>query len=132
MDKDAPIVFISHFAIKEGHLDTIREMSRTVGARMRAEKPRTLVWLSYLNKDATRVSFIHVFADRAAMDAHNEGAAERSQAAYEHVTPLGWELYGAPSQEALNLMRHEAESAGVSLRIEPDQLGGFLRLRDAP
>ena len=131
MDNDGPIVFISHFEVKPGHLETITEMSNTVGARMEAEKPRTLVWLNYRNDHGTRLSFLHAFADRAAMDAHFEGAAERSQAAYEHVTPLGWEIYGSPSAEAVSSMRQAANSARVPLTIEPNFVAGFLRLRDA-
>ena len=37
-----PIVFISHFRIKEGGLDTIRTFAREVFERMEADKPRTL------------------------------------------------------------------------------------------
>ena len=131
MENDGPIVFISHFRVKPGGLDPITEMSHTVDAQMEADKPRTLIWLSYLNEDATRVSFLHAFADRAAMDAHIEGADQRSQAAMEHIVPLGWEVYGSPSEAALSSLRQAAESASVPLTNEPNFLSGFLRFRDA-
>jgi len=35
------------------------------------------------------------------MDLHNVGSADRSRAAYEHVEPLAWEVYGRPSAAPL-------------------------------
>jgi len=70
-----------------------------------------------------------VFADAESMDIHFQGSDERGRAAYEYVDPAGWEFYGRPSQQALETMRQAATSAGVTLSVEPDYLGGFLRLR---
>jgi len=123
-----PIVFVSHFQIKEGKLDALKQLSREATRRLEAEKPRTLVFLSYLNDSGTHVSFVHVFADAESMDLHVEGSQERSRAAYENVDPEGWEIYGTPSNQVLEMMRQAATSAGVTLSVQPDHLGGFLRL----
>ena len=71
---------------------------------------------------------MHVFPDASAMDSHFEGAAERSKAAMEYLTPLGWEIYGAASEAAIRTIREAAESAGVELKTAAQHLGGFLRL----
>ena len=122
-----PVIFISHFRIKEGALDTVRRMSVEVPRRLEAEKPRTAVFLSFLDQEGTEVSFVHAFADSDAMDLHFEGADERARAAYESVTPLGWEVYGSPSDAGLQALRQAAEGAGVPLTVRPAFLGGFLR-----
>ena len=62
--------------------------------------PRTAVFLSFLDEEGSEVSFVHVFADSEAMDLHIEGADERARAAYEAIEPLGWEVYGTPSDAA--------------------------------
>ena len=94
---------------------------------MRAEKPRTLSWLAYLETSGTSISFVHVFADAEAMDLHIEGAD--AKASSEFIEPRGWEVYGAPSEAALEQMRRTAEAAGATLRLEPEFVaGGFLRL----
>src|ERR687892_1952535 len=122
---DQPILFVSHWHVQPGALDQLRQLSAEVAARMRAEKPRTLSWLAYLDDSGTSISFVHVFADAEAMDLHIEGA----KAAYDLMEPRGWEIYGAPSDSALGLMRRTAEAAGVTLRHEPQfVMGGFLRL----
>ena len=123
-----PILFISHFAVKEGKLDALRQLARDVTHSLEKKKPRTLAYGAYLAEDGAQVSFIHVFADASSMDEHFEGAEERSRVAYELVEARGWEIYGEPSQPALQAMRQAASSAGVSLVHHPDDMAGFLRL----
>jgi hypothetical protein len=69
-----------------------------------------------------------VFADAESMDVHFEGAEERSAAAYEYLDPASWEIYGKPSKAVIEVMRHTAASAGVTLSVQPEYLAGFLRL----
>ena len=126
-----PVMFISHFAIKEGQLDAYLRLQREVTPRLEADKPRTLAFLIFLSEDGTRMSAIHVFADAESMDLHFEGADERSKAAYEVVVPEGWEVYGKPSSSALETLREAAASSGVTLTVEPEYAAGFLRLAPA-
>jgi len=123
-----PIVFISHFTVRPGKLDDLKQLAHEVAVRLEAEKPRTLVFLHYLDDDGTQVTFAHVFADPEAMDLHFGGAQERSRAAFEFMDPIGWEVYGRPSDAALGTMRRMATAAGVPLTIQPDYLAGFMRL----
>src|SRR5689334_20115223 len=121
----SPIVFISHFDVKEGGADPIRQMAAGVFAQIQAAKPRPRAFAGYLNESATRLSFVHLFADADAMDAHNEGSEQRSRAAYEVIVPRAWEIYGTPSPDAVAMLRAEASEAGVPLTLEPMSVGGF-------
>ena len=123
-----PVVFISHFAVKEGALDELKRMSRAAVEGIRAGKPRTVLFLSYLDEEGGRISFLHAFPDADAMDQHFEGADERAAAAYEFIEPRGWEFYGKPSGRAMEGMRATAAKFGVPLVIEPEFNAGFLRL----
>ncbi len=123
-----PIIFISHFTIKPGKLADLKLLAREVATRLEAEKPRTLVFLHYLDDDGTQATFVHMFADPEAMDLHFGGAQERSRVASEFMDPNGWEIYGRPSAAALGTMRQAATSAGVPLTIHPEYLAGFVRL----
>jgi hypothetical protein len=126
-----PIVFVSHFRIKEGKLDGLKQLSQEVLGTLEADKPRTTAQLAYLNDAGTEMSFVHVFADANAMDLHFQGAEERSGAAYEFMDPAGWEIYGTPSDAALQMMRQAATSADVALTVQSEYLGGFLRIPSA-
>lgn len=123
-----PVVFISHFAIKEGTLDDLRRHSEEVIESLREDKPRTVLFLAYLDEEGTQVSFLHAFPDAASMDLHFEGADERGKAAYQYLEPHGWEIYGRPSDSAMGSMREAARRTGVPLTVLPEHLGGFLRL----
>lgn len=123
-----PIVFVSHFRVKEGRVDDLRRLSSDVAKAMQSGKPRTLAFLPYLNDVGTHMTIIHVFADAASMDLHFAGAEQRSSAAYEDIAPDGWEIYGRPSENAVETMRREAASSEVKLVLQPEFLAGFLRL----
>ncbi|MGH2641805.1 MAG: hypothetical protein ACRDGO_08925 [Actinomycetota bacterium] len=126
-----PVVFISHFGIREGTLDDLRRLSEDVIEALREDKPRTVLYLAYLDEKGTEVSFLHAFPDAESMDLHFEGVDERVKAAYEYIEPRGWEIYGRPSDDAMDSMRQAATGAGVPLTVLPDHLGGFLRLQPA-
>ncbi len=80
-----PIVFISHSKVKEGKLVAFREMSVEVFRDMEASKPDTLLHYGYVNEDRSELSFVHVFGDTEAMDAHFAGAGDRSAAAADYI-----------------------------------------------
>ena|SRR5687767_914563 len=123
-----PILFISHFRIKESAFEGLRAYSGAATERLHEQKPRTLLFGAYLNEDRSEISFVHGFADAASMDAHFEGSDERSQRAAEFIVPLGWEFYGAPSAAALETIRNAAAAVGVPLTLHPEYVAGFLRL----
>lgn len=124
-----PIVFISHFTVKDGNLEAIKDLARDVTERLRLEKPRTLLYLSFIDEAGGTISFLHAFADAESMDLHFEGSDQRSRAAYEFLQPAGWEVYGRPSDAAMDVLRQAADAAGVAMTARPDLVAGFLRLR---
>ena len=69
---------------------------------IREGKPRTILFLSYLDEQGGRISFLHAFPDADAMDQHFEGADDRAAAKF-----------------------------GVPLIVEPEFNAGFLGLAPA-
>ena len=123
-----PIVFISHHRIKEGKLEAFRKFNQEGFQLIREQKPATLVLLAYAGEDGGAVSFVHIFPDAEAMDLHFQGVDERAKKAYEFMQPISMEIYGSPNDGVLESMKQIAES-GVSVSIDTDHLGGFLRLK---
>ena len=87
-----PVVFISHFRIKQDKVDALERLSIETTDRLRSDKPRTVLFLSYTDEDRSVISFLHAFANADAMDAHFEGADDRSRLALEFLEPVGWEF----------------------------------------
>jgi quinol monooxygenase YgiN len=121
-----PIVFVSHSRVKEGKLEGLREFMRESTPRLRADKPRTLTFLAYLNESRSELTVVHVFADAAAMDVHMEGVSERVAKAYEYIETIGVDIYGRPSDSVLDTMR-SVSTPGFTLNLQTEHLGGFLR-----
>ena len=126
-----PIVFISHFRIRPGTFEALRDLALETTERLRAEKPSTALFLSYVDEDHGVIHFLHAFADAEAMDLHIADADDRARAAYEFTEPIGWEFYGRPSPGVLDSIRQVADATGAKLDVHPDILTGFLRLGGA-
>jgi len=123
-----PIVFISHHRVKEGKIDGFKQYSQQVVRGLEADKPGTVVFLGYLNADATEVTFIHAFPDADAMDLHMQGAADRSRGAYEFIEPASFEIYGRPNEGVLEMMK-QISGSEIAVTIQSQYIVGFTRLR---
>jgi hypothetical protein len=121
------ITFISHFRVKPGHLEAFEPMWSSVSGALEASKPATLTFLGYLSSDRRTLTIVHVFPDADALAAHFEGAGDRAAAAYEHIEPAGWEIYGRPHDGNLAELQAASTHTGAPLALHPGALGGFLR-----
>jgi quinol monooxygenase YgiN len=126
----APIVFISHFKVKDGKLKELRAHSQKATELLDAQKPGTVAYLLFLSQDGTELSIVHVFPDAEAFDRHVEGVAERFRAALEFIVPTRRELYGTPSDSARALLE-PPEGSAISLTVIPQPMTGYMRLKAA-
>jgi hypothetical protein len=121
-----PLVFISRNRVKEGMLDPFRDHYLQSVPLTRASKPETLVQLAYTSEGAAEITIVRLFPDAEALDLQLQGADQRSKAAYQFIEPTGVEIFGEPSEFALQMMKKVAGS-GIEVRIHPGYVGGFLR-----
>jgi quinol monooxygenase YgiN len=122
-----PIVYISHFNIKEGKLEALRRHNHDAMQQIEADKPGTVAFLAYINEEGSEVSYLHVFPDASSMDHHVQGAVERAKASLEFIEATARELYGNPSDEVIRMLT-PPEGSGITLHHEPRAFGGYLRL----
>lgn len=120
-----PVVFISHATVKAGMLDSLRGRSLEMFHVLQAQKPGTVLHYGYTNDDESELSFVHVFPDADAMDAHFEGAGDRAESAADYITTYRFEVYGNASAEALGMLE---QAPGVDLVVRPGGFGGYMRL----
>ena len=123
-----PIVFISHNRVKEGMLEDFRKHYADSIPATEANKPGTLVQLAYVNEDATEAVIVRLFPNAEAMDQQLQGADERSKAAYRFIEPTSIEIYGTPNSYAMEMLKKVA-GTGIELSINPQFIGGFIRLK---
>ena len=123
-----PIVFISHFKIKDGKLDGLKQHSQKMIELIKAEKPGTVVFLQYFNAEATELSIIHVFPDADAYNRHGEGVAERARAAFEFIERTRIEIYGMPGDQNLARLM-PPDGSGNEFKHMPQLNGGYIRFK---
>jgi len=126
-----PIVFISHFKVKEGKLEGLKAHAQMMIELINAEKPGTLAFLQYLNEDETELNIVHVFTDADALDKHNEGVAERARGAFEFIEPISRELYGMPNEKTLAMMTgvRSPGAPEIEFHHKPKHTGGYIRFK---
>ena len=123
----APIVFVSQNRVIEGKLDSLKEYYRQVAEMTEANKPGTLVHMAFLNEEGTEMSIVHLFPDAEAMERHMVGVDELARKARDFMESVRLEIYGAPSDEVLEMMR-QAAGSGVALVVKPESVGGYIRM----
>ncbi|HEX9387270.1 MAG TPA: hypothetical protein VF918_13185 [Anaerolineales bacterium] len=121
-----PIVYISHFRVKEGRLDSLMQLNQKVTEQIKTNKPGTVAFLQYLNEEGTELSIIHVFPDADSFDRHVAGVDERAKAAFEFIEPTRREVYGMPSDQVLALLR-PPDGSEITLQSMPQSAGGYIR-----
>jgi len=121
-----PIVFISHFKIKEGKLDEVKQLSQNVSEYIQANKPGTFAFLQFTNPEGTELSIIHVFPDAESFNRHMEGAEDRANKAYEYINPTRREIYGLPSDKTLASLT-PPDGSGIALNQMFQFIDGYIR-----
>jgi quinol monooxygenase YgiN len=125
-----PIVFITHFKVKEGKLEALKQFAEAMTEHIKAEKPGTVAFIQYLNEEETEQTVIHVFPDADAFDKHVEGVAERARAGFEFIEPISREIYGMPSEKVLATMQLRPPGApNVEFHHKPKRMGGYIRFK---
>ena len=123
-----PIVFISRNRVKPGTIDDFMKHYRDSVPPIEAGRPGTLVQVAYVDEDATEVVIVRLFPSADAMDLHLQGADQRSKRTYEFIEPTSVEVYGTPSQSAIEMFEKIAGSA-LPVSVFPRFIGGFIRPR---
>ena len=121
-----PIVFISRNKIKEGKAEEFRNHYQDSIQPIYDGKPATYAQLGYENEEVTEFTVVRIFPHADALDLQIQGADERSRKTYEFIEPISIEIFGTPNPVTLNKMKKIA-GAGITVRISPYYLGGFIR-----
>lgn len=121
-----PIVFISRNRIKDGMLAEFKQHYQNSIPLTKAAKPGTQVQLAYLSEDGNQVDIVRLFPNAEALDLQLQGADERSKLTYQFIEPTSVEIYGSPSDFAMQMMKKVAGS-GIKVSIFPEYMGGFVR-----
>jgi len=121
-----PIVFISRNSVKNGMLEDFRNHYQNSIPPIMAGKPGTLVQLAYYNDETAEVTVVRIFPVAEGLDQQLQGADERSKATYQFIEPTSIEIYGTPSNFAMEMMK-KVGGSGIEAHNFAEFLGGYIR-----
>jgi len=122
------MVFIARQKIKEGKLEDYKQNFLEVMNFIQSNKPNTVGFLDYLNEEGTEAVLVQIYANAEAMEQHVQGLGEIAKKSYESMDVMSFEIYGTPTETYLAMMSNLAKS-GVPVKIMPQNIGGYLRLK---
>ena len=122
-----PIVFISHFKVKPGKLESLKHLNQKVTEQIKTSKPSTVAFLQYLDEQGEELSIIHVFPDAESFDRHVEGAERRAKTSMDFVEPTRREVYGMPNDQVLAMLKPR-DGSGIAFHIMAKASSGYIRL----
>jgi hypothetical protein len=123
-----PIVFISRWRIRQGKRAALEAMFAQAVGFIGSTKPRTALFAAYLDEAGEELRFVHAVPDAAALTDHFEGSEERSASVQDMIELLGFEVYGAAPEAAVDQLRRATGAMpGAELTLLPISMGGYLR-----
>lgn len=123
-----PIVFISRWRIRQGERAALEAMSAQAVGSIGSTKRRTALFAAYLDEAGRELRIVHAVPDAAALTEHFEGSEGRSAGVQDMIELMGFEVYGAAPEAAVDQLRRETGAVpGAELTLLPISIGGYLR-----
>ena len=124
-----PFIFISTFRLKQGELETFKEMCSGLVEMVQSGEPRLIAFNLYANEDGTEVSNVQVHPDADSMLFHLRLLREHIAGAVGDEGPIDVtvnnQIFGTPSDAVLEMLGEF--DPGVPLTVKPLSLAGFTR-----
>jgi len=123
-----PIVYIDHSDIKEGAVDELKAgVSRLVDF-IDAREPQLIAYGFYIDEEAARMTVVAVHPDSASLELHVEIGGPEFRKLAHLITLRAIEVYGRPSEKALEQLRQKAAMLGDGGSvISVGRHAGFMR-----
>ena len=123
-----PILFVSRWRLRQGERAAFEAMFGQALGLIATTKPRTALFAAYVNEADEEIRIVHAFPDAAAMTDHLEGSQDRSDSVQGVIEFLGFEVYGAAPEVAVDQLRREtASGGGAEFTLFATAIGGYLR-----
>jgi hypothetical protein len=122
------IVYVDTSAVREGALEQLKEGMKELAAFVEANEPQLIAYNVYFSDDGSRMTVVHVHPDAASLEYHMEVAGPMFRRLAHFVTLSSMQIYGEPSETALELSRAKAQLLGRDAQLGVDPLhAGFTR-----
>jgi hypothetical protein len=123
-----PIVFVDTSEIREGKLDELRRAVAELAEFVEEHEADPISYQVFFSADGRRMTVLQIHPDPASMERHLEVAGPVFARFADLLVLRTIDIYGAPSQRVLELLRRKAELLGTATVVVHDRQAGFVRL----
>jgi quinol monooxygenase YgiN len=106
------IVSVDSSEIREGSREEVMTLFKELVDFVDANEPRPLAYSVYLNETGTLVTVFQIHPDSASLETHMEVAASLFAGFKDLLTLRAIDIYGAPSERLLGMLRNKARMLG--------------------
>jgi hypothetical protein len=121
------IVSIDWSEVREGRLEELRVAMKALVDFVESNEKRPLGYSVYFSGDGTRMTVLQIHPDSASMESHMRMAAAEFAKVKDLLSLEAIDIYGAPSEALLDLIRAKAEALGGATLAVHDLHAGFSR-----
>ena len=127
-----PLVYIDTSTIRPGALDEVTAALDVLVAFIEANEPQLMAYGAYVNDDGTQMTVFHVHVDSASLEFHLDVAGSAFRPFVGLVTLSSIDIFGAPSEQALDQLREKVRLLGAGNVRVHTPLAGFFRTDESP
>ena len=123
-----PIVYIDRSDIHGGKVEAVKRLADELVEFVDANEPQLMSYGFFFSEDGTQMSVVAIHPDSASLELHLEIGGPAFQRFKEHISLRSIEVYGRPSDDAVNRLRQKAKMLGAKGDVVVHDLqSGFAR-----
>ena len=108
-----PIVYVDSSDVHEGKVEVVKRLAEELVEFVDAHEPQLLGYGFFFSEDGTRMSVVAIHPDSASLELHLEIGGPEFEGFREHISLRSIEVYGRPSDDAMNRLRQKSTMLGA-------------------
>ncbi|MFD5326063.1 hypothetical protein [Streptomyces sp. NPDC127092] len=122
-----PLYYVDRSDVREGRLADVRAAMRDLADFVRDHEPRLIAYHFYLDEPASTMTLVAVHPDSASLELHMDIGGEKFRGFAELIRMRSIDVYGRPSEAAVERLRVKAEMLGGATVTVHSAQAGFSR-----
>jgi len=122
-----PIIYVDTSEIREGQFEALKAAMNELAQFVENNEPQLRSYQVYFNENRSRMTVIHIHPDAESLEFHMRTAGPLFPKFAGFVRLLSINLYGTPSEYAIQQLRQKAEALGGGTVTVHSLHAGFAR-----
>ena len=126
-DMAEPVFYVDRSEILDGKIEQVKDAVQDLAAFVEQREPQLIAYHFYIDESESTMTVVAVHPDSASLERHLEVGGPRFRAFGELIRMRSIDVYGQPSQAAVDQLRQKAEVLGRGTVTFHTLLAGFSR-----